>query len=382
MNNIELKIYLEANNKSGFKTREKHIKNNFPDVHEKIINLDLNNNWFTNLYDYIHNITENKLCPECGKVLQVRLFNLGYPQYCSTSCKNKNVNFKEKVKKICLLKYGVDNPSKSNVIKEKIKNKLCVDGKWYNETEEYKEKRKKTCLKKYGVEHFSKTKEYHKKVKETSIDRYGVDSYNKTEKSKNETKKKNLEKYGVEWYQSTNEFKEKSKETCLKKYGLNHHTKTIEYKDKMKKYNLIKYGVEYPMQTEEFKKRMIDTMIHKYGEIWLNFAPKYNTKSIYYLDLLSENLGIIIQHALNGGEKKFVRYWVDGYIEKYNICIEWDEKHHNGTRQKERDIKKELFLIENFSCKIIRINEKEFLKNIETSIDNLSGLILELIDNK
>jgi hypothetical protein len=102
---------------------------------------------------------------------------------------------------------------------------------------------------------------------------------------------------------------------------------------------------------------------------------------LLFLDILSEKLGLPIQHALNGGEKKFIKYWIDGYIEKYNICIEWDEKHHNANRQKERDNKKELFLIENFGCKIIRINEKEFFKNIETSINNISGLILELIIN-
>jgi very-short-patch-repair endonuclease len=116
-------------------------------------------------------------------------------------------------------------------------------------------------------------------------------------------------------------------------------------------------------------------MIRKYGEMWLNYAPKYNPNSIIFLDLLSEKLNLHIQHALNGGEKKFVKYWIDGYIEKYNICIEWDEKHHNANRQKERDLKKEAFIIERFNCKFIRINEQDFLKNVETSISNICGLI-------
>jgi len=379
MDRIELKKYLETNNKSGFKTREKHILNKFPDVYKKIINLNHSNNWFTNLYNYLYDINENKICPECGNVLQIRIFNLGYTQYCSTTCKNKNIDFKEKIKKSWVKKYGVDNPSKSDIVKQKIKSKLFVGGKWYNESDEFKNMAKETCLRKYGVEHFSKTKEYHEKVKETSIDRYGVDSYNKTEKSKNETKKNNIEKYGVEHYTQTNEYKIKSRKTNLEKYGVEYYSQTEECKFRIRKTNLAKYGVEYPMQIEEFKKRLVDTMIRKYGEIWLNYAPKYNSNSIIFLDMLSEKIGVNIKHALNGGEKKFVKYWVDGYIEEYNICIEWDEKHHNGTRQKERDVKKELFLIENFSCKIMRINEKEFFKNIETSINNLSGLILELI---
>ena len=148
---------------------------------------------------------------------------------------------------------------------------------------------------------------------------------------------------------------------------------------KMKKYYLENYGVEYYTQTNEFKTAMMNTMIEKYGEIWINYAPKYNINSIIYLDMLSKKLNLPIQHALNGGEKKFIKYWVDGYIQEHNICIEWDEKHHNAKRQKERDNVKEKFLNENFNCIMVRINEKEFLKNIETSINNISGLIMKEI---
>lgn len=47
------------------------------------------------------------------------------------------------------------------------------------------------------------------------------------------------------------------------------------------------------------------------------------------------------------------------FMLKYNICIEWDEKHHNGTKQK----------------------EKEFLKNIEVGIRNVTNLILNHMKN-
>jgi len=382
MNNNELKNYLNLDNKSGYKTREKHIKNNFPDTYNEIINLNQNNDWFTNLYNYVNDINENKLCSQCGKVLSVRIFNLGYPQYCSTYCKNTNIKFKEKIKKSCQLKYGVDNPSKSEFVKDKIKNKLYKDGKWYNETDEFKKKSKQTCLKKYGVEHFSKTKEYHEKVKETSLNRYGVDSYSMTEEYRNDIKQRNMEKYGVEYYFQTKECTDKTKKTNIEKYGVDSYTKTDGYKAKMKKYYIDKYGVEYPMQIDEFKNKMVDTMIQKYGELWVKNAPKYNPNSIIYLDMISNKLGLHIQHALNGGEKKFVRYWVDGYIGEHNICIEWDEKHHNGLRQKERDKTKEIFIKENYHCKFIRINEKEFFKNIETNIYNICGLINNLIGIK
>ena len=374
MNRIKLKQYLKLNNKSGFKTHEKHIENKFPNIYKIIITLNPNNNWFTNLYNYLYNINENKLCSQCGKTLYVKIFSLGYPKYCSTFCKNTNDDFKKKVKKSCLLKYGVDNPSKSNVIKKKIKDKLCRNGKWYVETDEYKKKSKETCIRKYGVDSYSKLDEYHEKVKKTSIKKYGVNSYNKTKESKENVKEKNIKKYGVEYYTQTKEYKIKTKKTNIRKYGVEYYSQTDECKRKVINTNLKKYGTKYYTQTDEFKKRMINTMIEKYGELWLKHIPKYNPNSIIYLDLLSEKSGLQIQHALNGGEKKFIRYWVDGYVEKYNICIEWNEKHHNSKRQKERDKIKEIFIIENFNCNIIHINEQNFLKNIETSINDICCL--------
>jgi len=378
MNNNELKSYLETDNKSGYKTKEKHIKINFSELHDKIINNN-GDDWIEKLYNYANNINENPKCLHCGKELRLKIYSKGYHEYCSKICKNKSSFINDKKKITSLLKYGVDNPSKSEVIKEKIKSKLYVDGKWYNETDEFKKKTKETYINKYGVDSYSKLDEYHEKVKKTNIERYGMDSYNKTDESKNRCKQHNLEKYGTEYYLSTEEFKEKSKISSLKKYGVDSYTKTDEYKEKMKKYYIKKYGVEHCMQVEEFKNKMVDTMIKRYGEIWRNYAPKYNVNSIIYLDVISEKIGIKIQHALNGGEKKFVKYWVDGYIKEYNICIEWDEKHHNGTRQRERDVKKETFIKENFKCIIIKINQNEFLKDIDNNTIKYVNEILKLI---
>ena len=232
MNNLELKKYLETDNKSGYKTRENHIKNNFPELYVKIINFSKSNNWHELLYNYVNNISENPKCEFCNKMLHVKKYNIGYHEYCSISCLNKSETHINKMKQTCMKIYGVDNPSKSNIIKNKIKNKLCKNGIWYNETDEFKKKSKETCLKKYGVDSYSKLNEYYEKVKKTSIERYGVDSYNKTNESKELIKEENIKKYGTEWYLSTDEFKEKSKQTNLKKRGVTSHTKTNEYKNK------------------------------------------------------------------------------------------------------------------------------------------------------
>jgi len=133
--------------------------------------------------------------------------------------------------------------------------------------------------------------------------------------------------------------------------------------------NLKKYGVAYSAKLDNVKESVIKTTIERYGEIYEKLIPRYNINSIIYLDMLSEKLNLHIQHALNGGEKKFVRYWVDGYIEKHNICIEWDEKQHNSKRKTEKDVIKEQYLKENFGSRIIRIIEKDFLKDIDNQIN-------------
>ena len=151
-----------------------------------------------------------------------------------------------------------------------------------------------------------------------------------------------------------------------------------------KKVNTVfeKYGVKNVSQHEEIKEKKLQTNINNYGEIYMKYFPKYNLNSILYLNMLSNKLQLPIQHALKSGEKKFVRYYVDGYIPEHNICIEWDEKQHNLKRKIERDNKKDNFLRENFGCQIVRIKEKEFLKDVNNQINLVCNKINNLIKEK
>jgi hypothetical protein len=62
--------------------------------------------------------------------------------------------------------YGVDNPSKAQINKDKIK------ALWT----EIERKRKETMLNKYGVESYSSTQEFNKRRKATWMEKYGVDN--------------------------------------------------------------------------------------------------------------------------------------------------------------------------------------------------------------
>lgn len=297
----------------------------------------------------------NVKCDVCGKIkpLKYREYNNSLSNGGYYSCSQKCSNGKSK--NTCLKNYGSETfiQSKSGI--EKIKNiNLERYGVEYAiQNNEVKENRKKTCMERYGTDHVFQSVDIKKKITNTCLEKYGVDNASKSEEVKNKIRKTCVDKYGVNNAFKSNEVKRKIKETCLSKYGFEHHT-----------------------QNPEIMKKIIDTQIVKYGEVWKNQVPKYNINSIIYLDIISDILKLPIQHALNGGEKKMQKYWIDGYIQKYNICIEWDEKGHRY--REEYDINREDFLKLHNNCKFIRINEDEFLSNITIGIEKVINQIESL----
>jgi len=84
----------------------------------------------------------------------------------------KNSSTVEKVKKTCLEKYGVDNPSKFTDIVKKIKEKA---NRPIGEQKEINQKRENTCLEKYGVSHISRVDEIKQKTKKYYLTNFGVE---------------------------------------------------------------------------------------------------------------------------------------------------------------------------------------------------------------
>jgi len=288
----------------------------------------------------------NVVCDICknNKILPYReyllsIINGGY-YACSQKCSNikcqstkfekynhKFFNNKKKAKKTCLEKYGYEYPTQNDNVKNKVK---------------------KTNLERRGVEHVFQDKKTKIKIEKSCLKKYGVKHVFQSEIVRNNYKEVCLKNLGVENPFQSEKIKNKIKETCLEKYGFNHHTKNKNIIDKITK-----------------------TTIERYGEIWKNQVPKYNINSIKFLDLISEKIGILIQHASNGGEKHLGKYWIDGYIKEYSICLEWDERGHDTKKHQKYDSDRTKFLIDNYKCNVIRISEKNFMKNPDLYIDNI-----------
>ena len=181
-------------------------------------------------------------CTKCDKV-NVKCFT--YLIKRNTLCKHcVTIESLPKMKATMLEKYGVEHPSQSQEIKDKIVNGYIA---------------------KYGVTNPSKLQEVKDKQKKTNLERYGVKYIVHNESSKEKMIKTNLEKYGHACCLQNKEVQNTVINTNLKKYGVENPGMLPENKEKMKKSMLLKYGVEHPSQSQEIKDKIIKTNLEKYG---------------------------------------------------------------------------------------------------------------------
>lgn len=125
MNNDSYIKYFTTDNKSGYKTRELHVKEKFPELYEKINEYPLNGDDFKfnqKLYNYLYNIIEIPKCLTCGKKIKWRgIFTEGYKEYCNLQCSGNGIKRINNIKKTVVEKYGVDSISKLENIKPNFK---------------------------------------------------------------------------------------------------------------------------------------------------------------------------------------------------------------------------------------------------------------------
>lgn len=93
-----------------------------------------------------------------------------------------------------------------------------------------------------------------------------------------------------------------------------------------------------------------------------SFGQRFSVKGCKYADMLNEENGWHLQHALNGGEYEVCGYFLDGYDKELNIAFEYDEpKHYENVftnELKKRDIERQTIIKEYLNCKFYRYNEK------------------------
>lgn len=251
------------------------LLNNMPDEYEKFKNdkfpFLINPSDYQIMWHVINGDYEHKKCRNCGGFTR---FNrqFFYHDTCSRKCsaiisghKDPEARKKitEKSKKTCLMRYGVDSPSK---------------------LDEFKDKVKKTNIEKYGKDSPMKNteiqKKQFKKMQETNIKRYGVKSTLSDERTKEKIRNTLLNKYGVDHQWKSELIRKKSGDTMESRYGARIYSKT---RDWMNRFMLHEWGnryYEYKMPSGEaikiqgYENFALDALLKEYDESEIEVKKK------------------------------------------------------------------------------------------------------------
>ncbi len=223
---------------------ERHIKLRFPELYQELQKYDNCSKFTERLYRYYHNIQNNPICPICGKKVRFWNFIDGYSTYCSYKCMYKSQDRQDAYKRTCMERYGVENAS---------------------QCERLKEKRKETTRKHYGVDYSLASPVVREKGRKTCLEKYGTEYVSQVEEIKQKVKETTRKHYGVDYSLASSIVREKGRKTMLKKYGVEYNMQSPILVDKMKQNNLIKYGYEWTSQNPDILNKIKQTFIEKYG---------------------------------------------------------------------------------------------------------------------
>ena len=148
--------YFLINNRSGYKSNEKWLSINNPQLYSLIINNSTRTDisFLEKIFLFLNNLSDVPKCNNCNNYVKFNgTLKKGYNKSCSISCLNKSKEHKEKIIRTSLIKYNCQSPNQANVIKVNKKNsstlKYGVDNPM--KTEEIKNKQINTLMVNHGV---------------------------------------------------------------------------------------------------------------------------------------------------------------------------------------------------------------------------------------
>lgn len=221
------------------------------------------------IYIIINKIEKEPKCLNCN-INKPNFIStkVGFKKYCSNKCSNSHDLVKKKKESVYLEKWGVDNPSKS----QKIKDKLSIIGK--SQSEETKNKRKQTCMSKWGYETNLNLPEIKEKAKislskrevkekreNTCLEKWGHKSVFSSSLVRDRIHNTNIKKFGHKYPLQSSEIRKKVKITNLERRGVDNPSKSNEVKQKRKETFFVNWGVDHPTKTEEIKEKIKKTTI-------------------------------------------------------------------------------------------------------------------------
>ncbi len=186
-------------------------------------------------------------------------------------------------------------------------------------------------------------------------------SFLATKRFENEEERKIISDSLKEWYK----YNDNPRKGC---------TTSDDTKKKMSESKLQRFqNIQHPWvgrhHTDESKEKMRLINIERVKKLGLPFHPSYNPNSIPIIESFAKENGYQIRHAENGGEYQVpdTAFFVDGYDEKNNVVIEYDEVRHTKGNNKHIDKWRQDIIGNLLKCKFIRIAENGRVETFDYS---------------
>lgn len=189
---------------------------------------------------------------------------------------SQSEEIKERKAATTMLNYGVFSPMQSDVVKEKVRetNMETYGVPTALNLEENKEKAREANRSRWGVDYPLQSEEYREeKFLKPTREKWGTGYWLQSEAGMNRLREMNMKKYGVEYSLMADEVREKINNTVRRKYGVDNVFQSEEIKKKIRETNMERYGVENPMMNDEIRERAaraISETISRNANDWTN----------------------------------------------------------------------------------------------------------------
>lgn len=227
----DVRAFLMTETSNGLFKKEPVFSKCFPELYKDIMSAEIcaNKSFSERLFIYF-NPHATGLCKVCGRPTKFRNFKSGYPIYCSSKCSNSDPDKKETCRQTVINRYGVENVSKSSVVKDRICN---------------------TFKEKYGVEWVGQSKEVQAKQKATCIEKYGVPTPFQMDDFQEKSIQTRRKKYGTDYAVQSQEVKSKITASYIDKTGFTNPSYNPDVIDKRRETNFKNFDGKWFTQTDE-----------------------------------------------------------------------------------------------------------------------------------
>lgn len=330
----------------------------------------------------------------------------------------------KKVRQTNLLRRGVEYPTQSTRVKDKIKETVQKRYGVYNvfQAEEIKDKARETNLKNLGVENPQQNPTIKKKTEETCREKYGVSNpfqlvdrvqagmlrehgvksplQNPDIKARQQAT--NIERYGAPVPAQNEKIQEKTESTNRIKYGFKTPFQNKGVKIKIRNKNLSLYGVENPAQNEKIKEKIQKTCFEKYGVrsfLCLDEIRRKGRELSIQNNSINKSKGennfkqfllMLDPETKQHQEHPQLKQVLDFYLPKYDLWVQYDGTYWHGKTKRKNETTRQYLKIQKtikrdqLQNKLIPNLIRFWSDEVDTAIksNTIFQLIIKKIDEK